>query len=348
MNEINITRDVTTPPLPPWRTQDNVTFREVRLVKPKAEYTVEELQVITRELLDDLNYNILVYTDGSTDANQENGGAGVFITNGNGEVLLEAIYATGRLCSSYSGECVAALRALEWIERNEYQDCAIVTDSMSLHAALRANNWKDRDPWLKQIKEVLHRIPTQVCFIWIPSHIDIDGNERADQLANAGTSLTQTDIPVTHKIVKAKIKSRKWVITHERASQMYGNRRGPKFEIESKWPRSVRRTFQQLRTEHSPLLRKYQYLIDNIDDATCDCEVEDETLEHVLCRCPALSLQRWRHFGGEVSTTMMVTDPEKCRRFLQNRFKELTIKTLTAEGSEMRNGSTGSPPRWHA
>ena len=70
MNKINITRDVMTPPLPHWRTQDNVTFREVRLIKPKAEYTVEDLQVITRELLDDLNHNILVYTEGSTDANQ--------------------------------------------------------------------------------------------------------------------------------------------------------------------------------------------------------------------------------------------------------------------------------------
>ena len=348
MNEINITRDVTTPPLPPWWTQDNVTFKEVPLSKPKAEYTVQELQEVTQDMLDELNHDIMVYTDGSTDANQENGGAGVFVTDVNGETILEASYAAGRLCSSYTGECVAALRALEWIERNEYLDCAIVTDSMSLHAALRANNWKDRDPWLKQIKEVLHRIPTQVCFVWIPSHIDIDGNERADQLANAGTSLAQNDIPVTHNIVKAKIKSRKWVIKHERASLVYGNRRGPKYEIESKWPRNVRRTFQQLRTGHSPLLLKYQYLIDKIDDATCGCELEDETIEHVLCRCPILSVQRWQHFGGEVSISMMVTDPEKCRRFLQIRFQELKLKTLSAEDNVVRNGSTGSPPRWRA
>ena len=38
--------------------------------------------------------------------------------------------------------------------------------------------------------------------------------------------------PVSHVIVKAKIKARKWTIQHKRGREIYGERRAPRTKIE--------------------------------------------------------------------------------------------------------------------
>ena len=128
-----------------------------------------------------------IYTDGSTDANQENGGAGIYIEDALGTVVREESVATWKLCLSYTEECVAFLRALEWSQqqeeiRGEPQITLVSSDSMSLVDALKSNNWKNGDPWLKQIKQMSYNLT----LLWIPSHCVIPGNERADELANKG------------------------------------------------------------------------------------------------------------------------------------------------------------------
>ena len=215
------------------------------------------------------------------------------------------------------------------------KECTIITDSMSLHSAIRANDWRDPDPHLKEIKNILYRSDSKISFMWIPSHIEIPGNDRADDLANKGTLMDQEAVAVTHKIVKAKIKSRKWTNGHERANNIYGSSRCPKFEVESKWPKDVQRYYQQLRTDHCKLLKHYRYVIETEEDPTCErCGEGDETLEHILCRCPGMASYRRSHFEGDV------TDPERCRQFLSKRFSELV--TLKEGGPRSGSGRTGS------
>ena len=345
----DVTRDVTTPPLPPWMVLRNVTFDTVQLEKAKADYTQAELKKRTLQKINELTSDIRIYTDGSTDERQMNGGAGIFIEDRDGTTLYEASFPAGEWCSSYGGECVAALRALEWVKENNIKDCSIITDSLSLQKSIETNDWKNPDNWLKEIKRMMYdmRAETTIRMLWIPSHIDIDGNERADALALTGSSMNQDQIPVTQSIVKSKIRARKWTVTHERAAPMYRERRGPKFEVERRWPRDVRRNFQQLRSGHSKLLKKYRYIIDLEDDPYCDCDmIEEETLEHVLCRCPALEEERTRQFDGEVTTTMMVTHPEICRRILQYRYRELKhciADESRGEDEEVHLPDTGDP-----
>ena len=306
-----LARDVTIPPIPPWRSLTNLSLKEVPLEKSKDEYSPMELNRITRETLDNLIpvHDITAYTDGSTSSDQTRGGAGVYVENKEGDVLWEESFPAGEICSSYTGECVAALKALEWIGEMRHRECLIVTDSKSLQEALRKNNWRDTDPWMKKVKKTLFELDSSITLLWIPSHIGIHGNDRADALAAAGTLLEQQHIPVTPAIVKAKIKAQKWKIKHNRAASIYGNKRSPNFEVESKWPRDVRRTFCQLRTEHCKELEYYMYLIDQVDNPYCDCGMgEEETLEHILCRCPALEERRQRMAGGQVTIDQMLTD----------------------------------------
>ena len=70
----------------------------------------------------------------------------------------------GKLCLSYTGECVALLHALSWFKEHR-QDALICTDSLSLHSALEQNNHKDRDPWLKKIKKALFNMSNMVTFL---------------------------------------------------------------------------------------------------------------------------------------------------------------------------------------
>ena len=77
------------------------------------------------------------------------------------------------------------------------------------------------------------------------------------------------------------------------------------------------------------------------------CQTEKETIQPVLCRCPALKEERVRRFeGGVVTIDMMVTEPEKCRRTLMKRFKNLTFdpggsqpKTQNTEGTRSEAGN---------
>ena len=323
-----MTRDTTSPPLPPWMELPNLTFETVELTRKKDEYSSEELNRLTLNKIATLDKEIHIYTDGSTDHNQENGGSGVFIER-DGAVLYEESFPAGQLCSSYTGESVALMKALEWIEENANEaEVLICTDSRSLQDALKENSWKDTDPWLKLIKQQIMRTRAQISLLWLPSHCEVEGNERADELAKKGAAMCQSNIPVTHSIVKAKIRQRPWYIPHKGARTIYGERRKPRVDIESRWPRKVRTLYARLRTGHCKELANYRWRIEKEDNETCrECDSgESETIEHVLCKCPAMELERVRQVEGIVTMELMVTNPEACRKILQRRFSGLRIE----------------------
>ena len=198
---------------------------------------------------------------------------------------------------------------------------------MSLVDAIEKKNWKDPDEWLKEIKMILSELTTKVTILWIPSHCSIAGNDQADDLAKQGFTMPQENTPVsvTHKSVKAKIMGRKWQIKHARAKETYGNRLGPKIEVEKTWPRKVRTLYSRLRTVHDMELAYYRYKINKEDDPFCKmCEDEHESIKHVLCNFPDLEMERRRLFEGEeVGVSYLVSESEKCRRLLTKRFERL-------------------------
>ena len=58
--------------------------------------------------------------------------------------------------------------------------------------------------------------------------------------------MSQLRVPVSEKIMIARIRRTKWKISHERVSRIYKNRRKPKIELERKWPRRVRTLYSRL------------------------------------------------------------------------------------------------------
>ena len=124
----------------------------------------------------------------------------------------------------------------------------------------------------REIKMKMFELQHSTTVLWVPSHCGIPGNDKADELAKAGSELPQENIPVTHQIMKAKIKSRGWPITHQRAADTYRNKRKPNWKIERKWPKAVRSLFSRLRTGHTPqsaLICSLNLLLANL---ICDFE----------------------------------------------------------------------------
>ena len=235
------------------------------------------------------------------------------------------------------------IEALKWI-RTDPKPSIVCTDSMSLQQALANKSWRSKDNGVNKIRTLIREIEQPITVVWVPSHCGVEGNERADVLADEGTKLPQEKVPVSHAIVKAKIKARKWTHTYDRAEKMYGKRRKPKMDIEKAWPRKVRTLFSRLRSGHAKQLKRYMYMIEKEDDPTCDCGQEEETIEHVLCRCPALEEKRARMFEGEVTIDMMVYKPEKCRKLLESRYPDLKLCDSKERDSDGVNpDNTGIP-----
>ena len=209
----------------------------------------------------------------------------------------------------------------------------LLTDSHSLTQSLKKNNWRDGHDYLNRVKKnLMDANDRKVTICWIPSHCGVAGNEKADELAARGTEEDQSNAPVSFNISRAKIRAEKWQIQHERASKTYEERRKPRSEVEEKWPSEVRRTYSRLRTGHAKELKSYRNFIQIEEDARCgECGAEEETIQHVLCECPALELWRRRHHDGALAVNMLVSEPEKCRLILARKFKKLTIRNQERE-----------------
>ena len=72
MRNLAIDRDITTPDLPPWKKPENLLLDRVVLDKPKQEYTSPELLQLASAKIESIERELTIYTDGSTDENQEN------------------------------------------------------------------------------------------------------------------------------------------------------------------------------------------------------------------------------------------------------------------------------------
>jgi len=73
---------------------------------------------------------------------------------------------------------------------------AIFTDSLSTIDNLASSRSRSRPNLLSDMIDLLHSVNSHITVVWVPSHIGITGNERADQLANMGSKRQHIDIDV--------------------------------------------------------------------------------------------------------------------------------------------------------
>ncbi|GFU07093.1 RNase H domain-containing protein [Trichonephila clavipes] len=132
-----------------------------------------------------------IYTDGSKRADYV--GCGVVI-----EDFMHG-YRLDTSCSVFTAEAVAIYRALQLTDSNMPRKYCIYTDSMSVLEALE--NYNDRcHPVVCKILDNTSRLYSKgfdIVFCWLPSHVEIIGNEQADSAARSATTHLPLAVPLS-------------------------------------------------------------------------------------------------------------------------------------------------------
>ncbi|XP_042882932.1 uncharacterized protein LOC122259980 [Penaeus japonicus] len=154
---------------------------------------------------------------------------------------------------------------------------------------------------VERILAALEDCSSTVSVQWIPSHVNIPGNEIVDTAAKEAASLDsiqEEQEPISFAAVKAHIRReiRDPPIAHERTAQTYkGYTTDKDKEIRSRADQVV---LARLRSGHHKNLRAYQHRIDESVDPTCPhCPDKDHTLQHWLTECDRTMGERQRIFG---------------------------------------------------
>uniref|UniRef100_A0A2C9M4E0 ribonuclease H n=1 Tax=Biomphalaria glabrata TaxID=6526 RepID=A0A2C9M4E0_BIOGL len=187
--------------------------------------------------------SIKVYTDGSTRENlgQKTSGYGVVVrfpgSTENNEILGAC---SGR--SNYVAEMVAIQNAVEYIEERLNEKTAqpspivLFTDALSSLQAIESPADTLPEPLAKTLACVgrlqeKHEIRTT--FQYVPGHVDVEGNTKADLLAKLGTKLDPVDEPQTFEQARAivdELARDKWCKSWENGNtgrEVWQNLKGP-------------------------------------------------------------------------------------------------------------------------
>ncbi|GFX14773.1 RNase H domain-containing protein [Trichonephila clavipes] len=148
-----------------------------------------------------------MYTDGSK-LGSDCSGSGIYISFRDQEIKIQRKNPDS--CSVFRSELVAILEGLNSIESiPQPYDIWIFSDS---RRAIYLANWHNgRDRTGTDILKILKRLSLshQIHFQWIPSHVNIAGNEIADSLARAGAGETTTPAtPFTYLELFSKYKAK--------------------------------------------------------------------------------------------------------------------------------------------
>ena len=270
----------------------------------------EALRTLAMNTIKNHQADITIYTDGSAEEGTRCGGNGTIITTGTPEEpeVMETLMRRGRQhTSSFEEEMAAMETASGWIrDHPQYHKILICTDSKSLCDSMASAT---PSAPVANLMYTMGKSPSKIKVQWIPSHVDIPGNELADTAAKQAASLeedqSQASQPISFAAVKAHIR-REIVdppISHERTAEAYKHyKKDTDKDIRTRFDQT---TLARLRSGHHKNLRAYQHRIDeNVDPSCRHCPGKDHTLQHWLTECDATAEERHRIFG----TTSLTTD----------------------------------------
>ncbi|XP_043476376.1 uncharacterized protein LOC122507632 [Leptopilina heterotoma] len=265
---------------------------------------------------------VLIYTDGSIDSNKTTSGASfvVPITNVNFGVNL------GGIASIESCEMYAINSALSYAISTNLDNILILSDSRSTLKKLKELFFlKDIHPLLiKMIQQISILVSrgSNIKFLWIPSHMGITGNERADRWAKKSLSLPfgrSIAYPASEIIPLVSQDFQGWRKTlwpHYGEQQSYNKyfyninnkTRRPWFQgIEA--PRKYMVLINRLRSNHLRIGSHFERMGWTLPRG-CVCGAEIQSMNHLLSFCPNLSPGR-PHFFSFLSSKLTDFDPDR-------------------------------------
>lgn len=285
-------------PRPPWR-KAHIAFGFFPMSKKRALASPLEAKLLFLELTKaEEAHHLSLYTDGSVDPDQHHAACSLHIPKLN----VNYSWSLNRFTNILTSELYAINKALIHLTHSNFSEGTIFTDSLS---ALQSIQVPKQNNGL--VMETLNIVQTcaahniRVNLIWIPSHVGIPGNEKADKLASDGleSPINGTiNNPLTAQEIIGPYRQTwkealRLTLIQSSTNQAVTSRRtlGP-LPWHTHYERSLQTTLFRLRSGHNKL-RGCVGLWSPEGDIFCQkgCQTKEDT-DHVLLYCSHYATQR--------------------------------------------------------
>jgi len=257
------------------------------------------LYALTKEQLDIYGRHLQVFTDASKTDNGKI--AAAYCIPG-----LDIEYSC-RLpdeLTIFSGELTAIKLSLVWIKQNyerfeHRKNVAIFSDSLSTLTAIKTGKSFCRPKMLDEILQLINDIQVDVHLVWVPSHLGIEGNEKADRLAQNATNNKEVEENIYLEFSENNIRIKSFIInkwqymwTNSQHGHFYRNIE-PTVSWQIKYEHKNRNkevTISRLRLGKC-CVNEYLAMMKVVESDKCpECSTAVETVEHFLLQCPKSDL----------------------------------------------------------
>ena len=233
-----------------------------------------------------------IYTDGSK---TEDGVGSAFVHGG-----VSNAFRLPSAASIFTAEAVAIFEALEYIKSQSLKSSLIFSDSLSVLESIRQLNHKN--PIVSQVILKLDSLCSQftIKLVWIPGHVGISGNEKADRAAKSAITLPIIDFelpstdykPLAVSFIRSKWQS-SWDIANNNKLHLVKPTIGK--SVFPVLPREDEVAISRIRLGHTRLT--HSYLFEREQAPFCvGCDVPF-TINHILTDCVEFSHIRPRFYS---------------------------------------------------
>ena len=255
--------------------------------------------------------DIQVWTDGSVPFLFGPGGAGEYATCSKCNTSNSLSFSTGPIASSFTAETFALKQGLVWCTSHlmicKFELVLFLTDSQSAVSILSSAPFYLLPEFLWNVWSLASSLSnnTTLSFQWVPRDAGLSGtgNEKADLLAKAGTSLPTDATPCPLSPVVAKVRYSQYRNWRRHISHSHLNFQVPEVSSEELLSRSIHCELSRLRCHgHSLLLSSYLHRIIRKENSACSaCGHSLQDLNHLLLNCPSSEPLRKSIFGSSLS-----------------------------------------------
>lgn len=306
-NNINIPSFLleSTPESPPWHI-DRVRVCQDMLSYNKNKTPHHILRNIYNDHLEEHSETLVIYTDGSK--SEDGVGCACYYSTATFQRRIPAD------ASTYTAELLAIIEALNISMNEQCQDVTIVTDSRSAIQAITSLNYHH-----SIVNSIRHNIITsgkRITLCWVPSHIGVMGNERADELARESIeTLPISPVSLPRSDIKCCIKKSLRTTWQQQWDEMHGNKLHDIMPvIPQKYvdhhPRSWSIILNRVKIGHTRLTHGHYMSGDH--QPFCDDCIVPLTMKHILVECPNYSIQRRAIFGNVEATMSRMLENKNC------------------------------------